>query len=217
MDILTTIIVAIFFFIMGAAVIGLIWYLQGVSRGLKGNSKNAAPADPNLSELARLMRHLQTQDLIVEMDGKVYKTVHELSQTLQHRLSFTSNVLAQWLAQPAPEPQPVPEPTAELPAPLAEGASAEPFPVPAEAEPVIPPVGYTPVFTPEPVEEINDILQAQLVGTALEPRGIKLSDAPDHGVMVTVDGKQYQGVMDVPDEDVRSAIRTAVLEWETKK
>jgi hypothetical protein len=249
MDILTTIIVAIFFFIMGAAVIGLIWYLQGVSRGLKGNSKNAAPADPNLSELARLMRHLQTQDLIVEMDGKVYKTVHELSQTLQHRLSFTSNVLAQWLAQPAPEPQPVPEPTAELPAPLAEGASAEPLPVPAEAEPVIPPVGYTPVFTPEPVEEIkpvstqlpdvvggllnpapkpepefksiagqiNDILQAQLVGTALEPRGIKLSDAPDHGVMVTVDGKQYQGVMDVPDEDVRSAIRTAVLEWETKK
>jgi hypothetical protein len=35
--------------------------------------------------------------------------------------------------------------------------------------------------------------------------------------MVTLDGRQYQGVMDVPDDDVRRAIRAAVLEWETRK
>jgi hypothetical protein len=80
----------------------------------------------------------------------------------------------------------------------------------------------TPTTKPEPefksiAGQINDILQAQLAGTTLEPRGISLSDAPDQGVMVTLDGKQYLGVMDVPDEDVRSAIRAAVLEWETKK
>jgi hypothetical protein len=64
--------------------------------------------------------------------------------------------------------------------------------------------------------QINEILQDQLAGTDLETRGITLNDGPDRGVMVTLDGKQYNGVMDVPDEKVRSAIR-AVVEWETRK
>jgi hypothetical protein len=249
MDILTIILIAVFFFIMGAAVIGLIWYLQGVSKGIKGASKDTPPADPNLSELVRLMRHMQTQDLVVEMDGKVFKTFHELSEPQQRRISFTSNVLAQWLVQPAPEPSSVEEPTTELSTPLAKGSPFEPLPVATDADTDSLQAGYTPPFSVEPMAEvkpvstelpdivgalltpttkpepefksiagqINDILQAQLAGTTLEPRGISLSDAPDQGVMVTLDGKQYLGVMDVPDEDVRSAIRAAVLEWETKK
>jgi hypothetical protein len=65
--------------------------------------------------------------------------------------------------------------------------------------------------------QINDILQEQLVGTPLASRGITVNEGHDRGVMVTLDGKQYQGVMDVPDDDVRRAIRAAVLEWETRK
>jgi len=44
-----------------------------------------------------------------------------------------------------------------------------------------------------------------------------VNDAPDHGVMVTLDGNKYPGLKDVPDEEVRKAIRAAVLEWETRK
>jgi hypothetical protein len=32
--------------------------------------------------------------------------------------------------------------------------------------------------------------------------------------MVTLDGEKYQGVKDVPDEEVRNLIRSAVVEWE---
>jgi hypothetical protein len=79
-----------------------------------------------------------------------------------------------------------------------------------------------PTPTPEPeiksiASQINEILQEQLVGTPLASRGITVNEGNDRGVMVTLDGKQYQGVMDVPDDDVRRAIRAAVLEWETRK
>jgi hypothetical protein len=63
-------------------------------------------------------------------------------------------------------------------------------------------------------KQINDILQARLAGTQFEARGITVNDAPDRGVMVTLDGEKYQGVKDVPDEEVRNLIRSAVVEWE---
>ena len=62
--------------------------------------------------------------------------------------------------------------------------------------------------------QINDILQTRIAGTPFEARAIAVNDAPDHGVVVTVDGEKYQGVKDVPDEAVRNLIRSAVMEWE---
>jgi hypothetical protein len=82
------------------------------------------------------------------------------------------------------------------------------------------------IFNPTPKPEtdfksiamqINDILQFRLAGTDLASRGITLQDGPDRGVMVTLDGKQYSGVMEVPDENVRDIIRDAVVEWETRR
>ncbi|OGO31007.1 MAG: hypothetical protein A2136_02695 [Chloroflexi bacterium RBG_16_54_11] len=253
MDVLTTLLIAVFFFIVGVTFMGVIWYLQGVSRRMRGNAKPTAPEDPDLSEVARLMRHLQTQDLVVQMDGKNFVAAHELSPAQQRRLSFTSDVLAKWLTLPAPEPAAVeaaasePIPTV-APAPVELSSPFEPLPEPVEPEQPSRP-GYTPPFesdATEPVKpvstelpdmmggmlnpipapptafksiamQINDILQAHLAGTPLESRGITLQDGPDRGVMVTLDGKQYLGVADVPDEEVRYAIRAAVQEWETKK
>jgi hypothetical protein len=57
-------------------------------------------------------------------------------------------------------------------------------------------------------------LQARIAGTPFDARGITVNDAPDHGVVVTVDNVKYQGVKDVPDESVRNLIRSAVMEWE---
>lgn len=245
MDIFTALLVAGFFFIMGAAVVGVLWYLQGAARKNKGNSLTVTPVAPNLSEVARLMRDKQTQDLVVEIDGKTYTAAYELSPAQQRRLTFTSNVLTKWLTQPAPAP--VPE---EQPAIIPPDTSLPEFPpMPADSGTAEPKAEYVPPFAAEPVKEvkpvstnlpdmvgglltptpqpapqfksiamqINDILQAQLVGTALENRGITLNDTPDGGVTVTLDGEKYPGVKDVPDEEVRKAIRVAVLEWETKK
>ncbi len=62
--------------------------------------------------------------------------------------------------------------------------------------------------------QIDEILQAMIANTPFEKRGISVNDTPDHGVMVTLDGEQYPGVKDVPDEEVRNLIRSAVVEWE---
>jgi hypothetical protein len=243
MDFFTVFIIAGFFLLMGAAIVGLIWYLQGVSKRMSGNSKNSAINDPNLSEVVRLMRNLQTQDMVVVMDGKALTSFDELTPAQQRRLSYTFNVLAKWLGQPITNSLQMEEPVTTPP------KDAPEVTTPIEPTPVESKANYTPPFFVESVEnikpvstdlpdmvggilnpapqptpafssiamQINEILQAQLAGTKLESRGITLQDGPDRGVMVTLDGKQYNGVMDVPDEKVRTAIRAAVVDWETRK
>jgi hypothetical protein len=247
MDSFTILLISIFFFIMGAAVIGLMWYFQRLAK--PKNSKNHNSTDPNLSELARLMRNLQTQEMVVKMDGKPYKTADELSPTQLRRLSLASNVLLKWLDQSTPSSEPMQEPPPELYATPAQPVTQELIPSPSSLKPSETSPDYNPPFVAGSVEEIkpvstqlpdlvggflkptpktepeiksiasqiNEILQVQLVGTDLDSRGISVNDGNDRGVMVTLDGNQYQGVMEVPDEDVRRAIRSAVLEWETRK
>jgi len=247
MDSFTILLISGFFFIMGAAVIGFIWYFQRVARPKKSRNNNST--DPTLSEFARLMRNLQTQELVVKMDGKTFNAAHELSATQLRRLSLASNVLIKWLGLTTPPSQPMEEPSAELYTTLPKPDSQEFMPPPPTPRPAEPGSDYNPPFVAGSVDEIkpistqlpdmvggfliptpktepefksiasqiNDILQVQLVGTDLENRGITVNDGYDRGVMVTLDGSQYQGVMEVPDEDVRRAIRTAVLEWETRK
>jgi len=247
MDSFTILLISGFFFIMGAAVIGLMWYFQRLTK--PKNSKNNNSADPNIAELARLMRNLQTQEMVVKVDGKTFKAAHELSPTQFRRLSLASNVLTKWLSQNTLSPQPKEESPTDLTSSPTELDTQEFMPPPAEVRPAETRTEYTPPFAagsvgeikpvstnlpdvvggllvPMPKNEseiksiafqINEILQLQLVGTDLEKRGISVNDGQDRGVMVTLDGNQYQGVMEVPDEDVRRAIRSAVLEWETRK
>ena len=254
MDILTTLYVAVLFFILGVALMGLIWYFRAAAKRGAGKPNKAGSAGLDLTEMARLMRDNQTQDLVVEMDGDSYKSVHELTPVLQRRLSFTSNVLVNWLAAPAPTPATEGDAAGDTQdgiepgLSLAEPSSAEPMPAEAvtpEPKPeYVPPFSVDPELEVKPVStalpdvvgslinpsppppmpqfksiamQINDILQVQLAGTTLESRGISVNDAPDHGVMVTLDGEKYPGLKDVPDEEVRKAIRAAVLEWETRK
>ena len=272
MDLFTSLILAGLFFIMGAAVVGIIWYFQGVAHGTIRKGKSATPPESNLEDIAHLMRDMQSQDLVVGINGKTFRAAHELSPGQQRRLNFTSSVLAKWLVEtdtpPLPEEEPV---TAPLPAEEPASASllaeeSAPASLPAEGSPATPPEavtqgeewipaetfieeahpGHIPPFMAEPVEEvkpvstklsdmvggilkpaptavpefksiakqINDILQARLAGTQFKARGITVNDAPDRGVMVTLDGEKYQGVKDVPDEEVRNLIRSAVVEWE---
>ena len=60
------------------------------------------------------------------------------------------------------------------------------------------------------------ILQARLAGTPLEDRGIFLTQSPEGGVNVYVGLTRYNGVDEVPDPEVKAAIRAAITEWENK-
>ena len=60
------------------------------------------------------------------------------------------------------------------------------------------------------------ILQAQLLGTPLEDRGVFLAQSPEGSVMVFVGLTKYMGVDEVPDPEIKAAIRAAITEWENK-
>jgi hypothetical protein len=279
MDSSTLFYLAGFFFILGAGIVGLVWILVALVRTASHKGKNSS-SDANLAVLARLLRDLTNQELVVEMEGKTYRSVGELSDAQQHRLGIVSGVLVKWLQPQTPvvtpeEPeQPIP---AVMPAPAEQpeaivapptdalvaaaissdlpdqftGTTPEPQPpmndwIPAEAVAVAAVDRYTSPFVSEPTPrvepvstnipdvmsgilnpatppapafksiamQINDILQEKIAETQFEKRGITLSDGPDGGVLVSLDGKKYSGVKEVPDEEVRSLIRTAVQEWE---
>ena len=64
--------------------------------------------------------------------------------------------------------------------------------------------------------QIDSVLQARLEGTALADRGIFLTQSPEGGVIVYVGLTRYNGVDDVPDPEIKAAIRAAISEWEDK-
>ena len=99
MDSSTILIIAGFFFILGAGIIGLIWVIISLVRGSQSKARGSASSDPTLSVMASLLRDVKTQDLVVEMDGKSFKSVSELSPAQQRRLGFTASVLSKWLSQ----------------------------------------------------------------------------------------------------------------------
>jgi hypothetical protein len=253
----SALILAALFFLIGAAIMGLIWYLQNIASGNYRKGKQAKP-DPNLAEVASLMRDKTTQDLVVTMNGDAFRSAKELNPGQLRRMHFASKVLVKWLADTPPPPLP------ETPSASAESPKGEPSPgapppsedsglpdewipaesIPVDQKPASPPAFITPVPQPEvkPVStkisdvvggilnsappaqvapefksiamQIDEILQEMMANTPFSQRGISVNDAPDHGVMVTLDGNKYPGVKDVPDEEVRNLIRSAVVEWE---
>jgi hypothetical protein len=73
--------------------------------------------------------------------------------------------------------------------------------------------------SPEPqsiAAQIDAILQELLVDSSLADRTVRLMEFPGKGMVVMIGMDQYEGVEDVPDEDVKELIRRAVTEWENR-
>jgi hypothetical protein len=104
------------------------------------------------------------------------------------------------LAPVSPAPS-TPRPTPQPPAPRASTIAKEDRPS-ASANSI--------------VTQIDAILQAHLAGSPLEDRGVFLTQSPEGGVIVYVGLTRYTGVDEVPDAEVKAAIRAAISEWENK-
>ena len=177
--------------------------------------------------------------IALDLDGARVNPL-SLSPDQRKRLIDMLNIMRPWLeghAAPAPSIKTAPPPPPPRPASLSErleafgGASTESKPVPAQ--PVPPPTSLISQSTsPRPstiakedrpaapansiVSQIDAILQARLEGTTLGDRGIFLTQSPEGGVMVYVGLTRYNGVDDVPDPEIKAAIRAAISEWEDK-
>lgn len=67
------------------------------------------------------------------------------------------------------------------------------------------------------VEQIDEVLQAKLLGTPLENERIFLTEDPRRGVIVRVGTQVYEGVGSLPEGDVKNLLRAAVAEWEKQQ
>jgi hypothetical protein len=114
--------------------------------------------------------------------------------------------------KPAPTPivtPPPPSATAQIPAAPAPATNKGTSSKKKKAEePELPPTSI--------VGQINLILQAQIANTPLAARGVTLLESAIGGVNVYVGTNKYEGVDDVPEEEIKTAIRAAIAEWEKK-
>ena len=177
--------------------------------------------DPGLMRIKN-----ENGSLTLDLDGSRVDTT-ALTADQRKRLIEMLTVVRPWLegkpvTVPAAPPAPPPPPAHPIPAPVTS------TPVAPQPPRVVPPQTTTPRPTTiakddrpvapagSIVSQIDSVLQARLVGTPLEERGIFLAQSPEGGVMVYVGLTKYMGVEDVPDPEIKAAIRGAISEWEDK-
>lgn len=165
--------------------------------------------------------------LTLDLDGSRVDTT-ALTVEERKRLIEMLNLMRPWLegkhatapvrTAPPPESRPVADIRQGAPAtstPAAPPPAAVPQPVPprpatiAREDRPVAPAGSI-------VTQIDSILQARLDGTPLEERGVFLAQSPEGGVMVYVGLTKYMGIDDVPDPEIKAAIRAAIAEWEDR-
>ncbi len=66
------------------------------------------------------------------------------------------------------------------------------------------------------VAQIDEFLQAKVKGSGLAERGLRLIELPGKGMVILLDGHQFEGIEAVEDDEVRGLIQSAVAEWEKR-
>jgi len=156
--------------------------------------------------------------LALDLDGQRVNT-DSLTPAQRKRLIEMLNAMRPWLeGKPSPAPA-TPPPSPPMPAPLPQ-TPPPPQPVSAPSSPKqkqetknadeseAPPTSI--------VGQINLILQTQIKNTPLEAKGVSLMESASGGVNVYVGIKRYEAIDDVPDEEIKAAIRAAIAEWENR-
>jgi hypothetical protein len=165
---------------------------------LDGNRVNPISLSPEqrkrLIEILNIMRPW--------LEGKPVSTPATTSQPPAFQPQSTPSI--QTHARPAPAQPAAPPPPMTTPQPSA----PKPAVIPVEDRPAAPANSI--------VTQIDTILQARLAGTPLEERGIFLTQSSEGGVIVYVGLTRYNGIDEVPDPEIKAALRGAITEWESK-
>ncbi|MGD0611489.1 MAG: hypothetical protein ABSB41_08215 [Anaerolineales bacterium] len=172
------------------------------------------PAPEGSIEVLRLWRSTDGQ-LRLGMDGQQLPGPNALQPEQRRRLIKLVIDLRPWLEAPS-EAQTAPAAPAVAAAPVVPAVSAAPAaalqtaPAPSRPakEKVAPPV------IKSIIEQIEDVLQAKLAGSALEKREIHLTEGPEGAVIVKVGLNKYDGIEAVPEPEIQALIRQAVGDWE---
>lgn len=198
----------------------------------------AAPQPVKVDDPGLLRIRDENGSFVLDLDGRRVNP-SSLSAEQRRRLIEMLNILRPWLeGRPAPSPASsarptVPPPPSAKPGTLEDrlkaiGSPAAPDrpPAPSATPPPAPsPAPRPAVMAKEDrpvapansiVGQIDTILQERLAGTALADRGVFLAQSPEGTVNVYVGLTRYNGIDEVPDPQIKAAIRAAIAEWEKK-
>lgn len=165
--------------------------------------------------------------LTLDLDGARVNT-SAITSDQRKRLIEVLGAMRPWLeGKPAatPPPPPAPAPVADIrQAASTPAAAPPPRPVAPPPAPASKPskAAKKKADEPEPaptsiVGQINVILQARIANSPLASRGVALLESATGGVNVYIGvDEKYESVDEVPDEEVKAAIRAAIAEWERK-
>lgn len=166
----------------------------------------------------------QTGELLLKLDGNPTDT-KALDADDRKRLIAILTAMRPWLEVPkntvvsSAAPKPVSSHQG-VSAPMPQSAPASALATPApEPRPALSAQNDDDdeVAVPQSiVAQINSVLKARLVGTPLAGKGIRLQESRDGGVLVWVGMEKFEGVDEVPDENIRAALKAAISEWENK-
>jgi hypothetical protein len=167
-----------------------------------------------LVEAVKLYRDLATGSLVVELTGRRYFALSEMTDdTVRRRFMGIAESVAQFASGEAPKPAaviPMPVPAA----PVMPKASA---PVPAAAEAAASEAA-PPLVLKSIAEEIEELLQYRLTITPeMGQRSLHIHESHDGSIQVEVDGSYYDGVGDVPDDSIRNFLQDIIREWEARQ
>lgn len=230
--------------IIPLSIIGLISLIVGILLGLllaslrlsveQDRSKNSR----SLKEIFRFYRDRRVGNIVLEINGKIYRKSDNLSTKVHTGLVQLCDEMRIWLGVPeigdrvqsiSPEKVSTIQ-KAQIKSNIerideqSDNLARSPVVARTDSEKLIDVQNR--VLSPEnqPVNEssssiatqVDEILQQKLPNSSLKDRVITLLELPDKGLVVVVDSEQYESVDDVPEIEVRELIRESVLEWEKK-
>jgi|SRR5579859_360208 len=211
----------------------------GVTARFSGNA-----ARGNAHEVLRVLRDNLTGRLSLEIAGKRYPSLDDvrddevrqaLMTTLQDLEAFAGGALSGAAAEPSTEAAPsasaivrsVAASRAARPAPAGEAAAApaaeyKPLPPPSmnpfKQMAVLREIAKNPPPEPKSItEQIDDVLQERIIGTPLIHRNLHVRPGPRGDALFEADGQSYASVDELPDVEVRDAIKAAIVEWEKSR
>ena len=182
--------------------------------------KPATPTIINVDDPGLMRIKSENGFLTLDLDGARVDT-SALSADQRKRLIEMLTLIRPWLeGKPAPAPAmstpPPPQPKPVAPTPTNAPTPQTPLQPIAQTPAIIAKEDRPSAPATSIVGQIDSVLQERLTGTSLQERGVFLAQSPDGGVMVYVGLTKYMSVDDVPDAEIKAAIRAAITEWEDK-
>jgi hypothetical protein len=182
----------------------------------------SGPSDDQEEAALRVRNGTPGNDLIVEFEGIEYKRSSNLTPAQRNQINQIILKMNAWLTyDPTQKQEKVPPTTTysssqdiDDPGKPKPRLSLNPVNVLTNALKADVPLSQLP--TESIVSQIDDILQGKLKNSSLSGEPIRLMEWPNKGMVVMVGLDQYDSVDEVPNEEIKKLIRSAVSEWEQR-